>query len=135
MLNNSTMKLTISSLFPRMMGLMLISLSLLPLPYFLGNYQITCNDIKPNLARECVLNFSFFGISKKQTNLNTLIDASITGTSPYSIMLKTTDGLINMTNGSSVGYAKKQKIVDTINQFITRGMQNSVKLANPNPLA
>ncbi|WP_131783515.1 hypothetical protein [Legionella gresilensis] len=133
MLNNNVMKLTISSLFPRIMGFLLINLSILPLPYFLGNYQITCNDIKPNLARECLLNFSFFGISKKQTNLNTLIGAAIIGTSTYSIMLKTTDGLINMTQDSSVGYAKKEKIVDTINQFIATGTHNSVKLANPNP--
>lgn len=129
-------KLTINQKMLHFLGWLLILGSILAVCYLMKEYTITCREKQPNRAAQCTLDSSILNLYRTHTKLGDLEMATVLSqpskkSTVYFVVLKTSEGLINMTGGSSSGRSDKDAASEGINSYITQSQETSFKVPYP----
>lgn len=131
------LRLTISQWLLHCFGLLILTGSVLVVFYLMKEYTIVCNKKLYNHANQCTLESDIFNVYHTSTNLGELQQAVVVsgrsskGGTIYYVVLKTSNGLINLTGGSSSGRSDKDAAADAINSYISKSLDKGYKVPYP----
>lgn len=110
----------------RIRGIMTMLISFIIMIYMDFNYQINCQQKSVGIAQSCTLQTRLYGYHLLTTPLNSLQGAFVqragydanSHSNLYRIQLKTSSGLVALSDGSSTGFENKERIVNAINDYV-----------------
>lgn len=114
----------------RLRGLLLMIIGLIGFIFMDVHYRIDCSQKSPGVATDCQLQSRAYGFQVTRTSLGALKRAAVvyqgkdvnTLQNLYIIKLDTSSGLVNLTDGPSVGAEEKNRIANAINTYVNLGV-------------
>lgn len=133
------LSLTISQRMLHVLGLVIIIGSLFVVLYLMKEYTIVCKEKQAHRAGQCTLETDILNFHHTSTNLGNLEFASVLDrpskkSKVYFVVLKTSEGLINLTGGSSAGRSDKDIAAAGINSYINTSSETTYKIPYPTPV-
>ncbi len=130
-------RLTISQWVLHSLGILILIGSFFAVSLLMLEYTIVCKGKQLNSANSCFLESNIFNLYRSTTSLGTLKGAFVQsergskGGTVYSVNLVTSNGNINLTDGSSSGRSNKDIAAEAINTYISKGLDTHFKVPYP----